>query len=78
MYEIDQMYALRGKSREIPYFFGKNPGIKFQANPIPKDPGIMGFCKIPSQKSRDWKFLILLEPAQLIWLYGFMGFGAKC
>ena len=45
-------------------FFGKIPGLKFQANPVPKNPGIPGFCKIPSQKSRDWKFLIPLEPGQ--------------
>ena len=36
--------------------------VKFQANPISKNPGIPRFCKIPSRKSQDWKFLIPLEP----------------
>ena len=45
------------------FFFGKIPGWKFQANPVPKNPGIPGFCKISSRKSQDWKFLIPLEPA---------------
>ena len=62
MYEIDQIYELIMKSPEIPYFFGIILGWKFQANPIPKNPRIPGFCKIPSRKSRDWKILIPLEP----------------
>ena len=53
MYGIDQIYALRGKTREILYFFGKIPGYNFRLIPS---------RKIPSRISRDWKFLILLEP----------------
>ena len=52
--------------KEIPWdptLFGKILGYKFQANPVPKNLGIQGFRQIPSQKSRDWKFLIPLEPA---------------
>ena len=30
--------------------------------PVVKNPGIPGFCKTQSRKSRDWKFLIPLGP----------------
>ena len=45
MYEIDQIYALRGKSREIPYFFGKIPGFNFRLIPSQKIPGYRDFAK---------------------------------
>ena len=35
--------------------FWKIPGLKIRVNPVPKNPGIPGFGKIPSRKSRDWK-----------------------
>ena len=53
MYEIDQIYELIRKFQEIPYFFREILGYKFQANPVPKNPGIKGFCKIPCRKSWD-------------------------
>ena len=45
MYEIDQIYALRGKSREIPYFFGEIPGEDFRLILPRKIPGSRDFAK---------------------------------
>ena len=45
MYEIDQICELRRKCREIPYFFDKILGWKFQANPVPKIPGSQDLSK---------------------------------
>ena len=40
------------------------PGLKIRVNPVPKNPGIPGFGKIPSRKIPGLKFLIPLGPAQ--------------
>ena len=47
---------------KISYIFGKIPTWEFQSKPILKNPRITGFGKIPSQKSRNWKYLIPLGP----------------
>ena len=45
MYEIGQIYVLRGKSQEILYFFGKIPGYNFRLIPSRKIPGSLEFAK---------------------------------
>ena len=45
MYEIDQIYVLRGKSRDIPYFFGEIPGLNFRLIPSQKILGSWDFAK---------------------------------
>ena len=45
MYGIDQIFALKGKSREIPYFFGEIPGYNFRLIPSRKIPGSRDFAK---------------------------------
>ena len=39
------------------------PGLKIRVNPVPKNPGIPGFGKIPSRKIPGLKILIPLGPA---------------
>ena len=48
---------------KIPKVFPKIPGSKILENPVPKNPGIPGFGKIPSRKIPGLKFLIPLGPA---------------
>ena len=43
MYEIDQIYALRGKSPRSNTFFGKIPGSWDFAKSHPGNPGIENF-----------------------------------
>ena len=47
---------------KIPKDFNKIPGSKILGNPVPKNPGIPGFGKIPSRKIPGLKFLIPLGP----------------
>ena len=47
---------------KIPKVFPKIPGSKILGNPVPKNPGIPGFGKIPSRKIPGLKFLIPLGP----------------
>ena len=47
---------------KIPKVFPKIPGSKILENPVPKNPGIPGFGKIPSRKIPGLKFLIPLGP----------------
>ena len=49
---------------KIPNEFPLIPGSKILGNPIPKNPGIPGFGKIPSRKISGFKFLIPLGPAE--------------
>ena len=45
-----------------PEIFSLIPGSKTLENPVPKNPGIPGFGKIPSRKIPGLKFLIPLGP----------------
>ena len=45
VFQNDQIYELRRKSRKIPYFFGKIPEWKMQTNPVPKIWGSLDFAK---------------------------------
>jgi len=45
-----------------PEIFSLIPGSKILENPVPKNPGIPGFGKIPSRKIPGLKFLIPLGP----------------
>ena len=45
---------------KIPKIFNKIPGSKILGNPVPKNPGILGFGKISSRKIPGLKFLIPL------------------
>ena len=65
MINIDENYPIRQANKakmKIPKDFNKIPGSKILGNPVPKNPGIPGFGKIPSRKIPGLKFLIPLEP----------------
>ena len=55
---------------KIPKDFNKIPGSKILGNPVPKNPGIPGFGKIPSRKIPGLKFLIPLGPDHQAPSYG--------
>ena len=50
------------KSRKIPESFLTIPRSKIRLNPVPENPGIPGFGKIPSRKIPGLKILIPLGP----------------
>ena len=48
-HQFDQQWYQKANPKK----FQRIPGLKFQANPVPKIPGSRDFYKIPSRKSRD-------------------------
>ena len=62
MVKIDENYPILEAKMKIPKDFNKIPGSKILGNPVPKNPGIPGFGKIPSRKIPGLKFLIPLGP----------------
>ena len=68
MINIDENYPIchsneaKMKIPKNPEIFSLIPGSKTLENPVPKNPGIPGFGKIPSRKIPGLKFLIPLGP----------------
>ena len=62
-YPIWQANEAKMKIPKNPEIFSLIPGSKILENPVPKNPGIPGFGKIPSRKIPGLKFLIPLGPA---------------
>ena len=58
----DPIWQANKVKMKIPKVFPKIPGLKILENPVPKNPGIPGFGKIPSRKIPGLKFLIPLGP----------------